>query len=304
MGQERNQLKVVLTIFCLPHEIDDLEYVVLQLKKGSLYLSKQVTWHFEITVCTSSTMVDWKKSSIPKSYFFDKLSRLYQLTDWCSRYFQTSDSILGSLSQKVFSLNRNPDADYYLWLDSDIVFDEKTLSIIESAIISLHGKHRYFFMTPEIVKIWDKTWDCLVNEKFINKPYGYQANNDPYIDCGVKGKISVEPVINSIPKQPRFKFGSGFFACLSRDLLSRIGLPKSFGQYGLEDTFIMWASEKLVKERDLDITQFKIKNLVVCENYKYRNYKQYENHLTMINRKDEFKQISEKNFSEELKIIQ
>jgi hypothetical protein len=33
----------------------------------------------------------------------------------------------------------------------------------------------------------------------------------------------------------------------------------------------MWAAEKLMTTTDIEIHQFKIKNLVICENYKYRN---------------------------------
>ena len=53
-----------------------------------------------------------------------------------------------------------------------------------------------------------------------------------------------------------------------KKLLDRITIPDSLGHYGLEDTFIMWGSEKLKIGQ-----QFKIKNLVVCENYKYRDNK-------------------------------
>ena len=81
-----------------------------------------------------------------------------------------------------------------------------------------------------------------------------------------------------------------------KKLLDRITMPDSLGQYGLEDTFIMWGSEKL------RIGQFKIKNLVVCENYKYRDNK----HLSIyksIDRREEFKQIAIKNFPLEIEIF-
>lgn len=296
-------MKIVISIFCLPHEIDDLEYVLIQLKRGAPYLSGKTQWVLDVTVCDADDMVDWKKSSLPKSYFFDKLGRLFALTDWCAKHFQTSGSIKGSLAQKRYSLERNSDADYFIWLDSDIVFDHQTLSVIEKWIYELHEDNPLFFMTPEIVRWWDTTWDCLVNEGYLNKPLGYQATNDPFIDCGIKGDISIENVSNNVPKQPRFKFGSGIFLCISRGLMKRIGIPQSFGQYGLEDTFLMFAAEKLVKEREETVQQFKLKNLVVCENYRYRNYKHYLNHLTVIDRKDEFKKISQANFSKELENI-
>ena len=96
------------------------------------------------------------------------------------------------------------------------------------------------------------------------------------------------------------KFAGGWFTCLSGQLLRRIGIPETFSHYGFEDTFIMWAAEKLMVTTDIQIHQFKIKNLVICENYKYRNNSHLLNHLSAFDKRDEFKKISEENFNQEL----
>ena len=62
----------------------------------------------------------------------------------------------------------------------------------------------------------------------------------------------------------------------------------------------MVGSEKLMREEKEIITQFKIKNLVVCENYKYRNNSHYLNHISVYDRREEFKQISNNNFQKEI----
>ena len=258
-------MKIVLTIFALPQEIDDLEITVLQLKKAAKYLSGRHQWAMDITVATSDYLVDWQRSSLPRSFFFDKLKRLHVLTDWCAPHFQTSDSMRGSLVQKVYSYNRHADADIFIWLDPDIVFDERTLSFIEMAVEELKSSGLYV-LTPEIVKMWDTTWDCIVNRDFLEKPFDYQKNNDPFSDAGIRGEIVLKEVVNNVPNQPRFKFGSGFFATMPRALFEAIPFPKTFGHYGLEDTFIMWAAEKLVRHRKAEIRQFKLEKLIVCEN--------------------------------------
>ena len=52
-------------------------------------------------------------------------------------------------------------------------------------------------------------------------------------------------------------------------------------------------------------TQYKIKNLVVCENYKFRNNVHITNYLASISRKDEFLKIAQSNFVKELeKVVQ
>jgi hypothetical protein len=293
-------MRIVISIFALPHEIDDLENTLNQLKRASKYLDNRHEWVLDVTLGISNDMVDWKHSAIPRSFFIDKLLKLSAHTDWCAKYFQASDEINGCVSQRKATLETHNDADYYIWLDTDIVFDDRTLKYIEESITTINSHYEYSIITPEIVKIWDTTWDCLVNENYMNKPLDYHKTNDPYVDCGVKGEISLSSVHNDINGLSRFKFGGGWFTCLSGKLLRRIGIPDSFSHYGLEDTFIMNAGEKLVRTTDINIYQFKIKNLIVCENYKYRNNSHYLNHISVFDRREEYKQIAIDNFNIEL----
>lgn len=296
-------MKIVISIFCLPYEIDELENTLTQLRKSSYYLDNKIEWTLDVTMCISNDMVNWNKSSLPKTYFIDKLLKLSSHTDWCLKTFQTSETIKGCVSQRRHSLKTYTDADYFIWLDTDIIFEERTLSYIESTIKTVSDQYQYSIITPEIVKIWDNTWDCLVNEQFLDKPIGYQKTNDPYKDNGIKGEISIQTIQNTIPNQPRFKFAGGWFTCISGNLLRRIGIPESFGHYGYEDTFVMWASEKITQTTSDEIYQFKIQNLVVCENYKYRNNSHYINNLSVYDRREEFKKIAESNFNLELEQI-
>ena len=286
-------MRIVISIFCLPYEIDELENTLNQLKRASYYLSGKNEWVVDVTVSLSDNLINWNKSSIPKSYFEDKLLKLSAQTDWCAKNFQTSTEINGCVSQRRFSLNKNTDADYFIWLDTDIVFEERTLSYLENTMEAIKNVTPYSIITPEIVKVWDTTWDCLVNEEFLDKPLDYQKTNDPYKDSGIKGDVTIESVRNNFQNQPRFKFAGGWMTCLSGELVRRIGVPESFGHYGYEDTFIMWASEKLIQTQQLDIQQFKLKNLVVCENYKYRSNYHYLNNLSAYDRREEYKKISE-----------
>ena len=297
-------MKVVISIFCLPYEIDDLENTLNQLKKASYYIDKKIDWCLDVTMCLADDMVNWNKSSLPKKFFEDKLLKLLSITDWCTKNIQTSTEIKGCVSQRRYSLEKHREADYFIWLDTDIIFDERTLFYIEQSIKGTNKDYLQTIITPEIVRVWDNTWDCIVNEQFLDKPLEYQKTNDPYKDSGIKGDISIVPVNNSNSPQSRFKFAGGWFTCISGKLLNRIGIPDSFAHYGYEDTFLMVGSEKLVREQNEEIHQFKIKNLVVCENYKYRGHYHYLNSLSVYDRREEFKKISHDNFLPELKIIQ
>ena len=181
-----------------------------------------------------------------------------------------------------------------LWEQSKIP-PEYFLHKYEKLRKNCYKDYPHSVVSPEIVKVWDNTWDCLVNEQFLNEPLDYQKTNDPYLDCGIKGDIGIETINNNIPNQPRMKFAGGWFTCISKKLLDKITVPDSLGHYGLEDTFIMWGSEKLRIGQ-----QFKIKNLVVCENYKYRDNKHLSKFIASIDRREEFKQIAHKNFPLEI----
>ena len=93
-------MKIVISIFCLPYEIDDLENTLNQLKRASKYIDKKIDWCLDITMCLADDMVNWNKSSIPKKFFQDKLLKLSSTTDWCTKHIQSSTDIKGCVSQR------------------------------------------------------------------------------------------------------------------------------------------------------------------------------------------------------------
>lgn len=289
-------MKYCISIFCLPHEIDDLELTLNQMKKAFRYVDEQ-NFILDITLALTGELTLWEQSKIPIDYFTHKYEKLRKSCDWITnKYFRVEQhsEVLGCVSKRRKVWKEHQNVDYHIWLDTDIIFDERTLAYIDSSIQSLNKDYPYAVVSPEIVKVWDNTWDCLVNERFLNEPLDYQKTNDPYLDCGIKGDIGIETINNTIPNQPRMKFAGGWFTCISKKLLDRITVPDSLGHYGLEDTFIMWGSDKLKLGQ-----QFKIKNLVVCENYKYRDNKYLTNFIAGIDRREEFKKIAHKNFQKE-----
>lgn len=289
-------MKYCISIFCLPHEIDDLELTLNQMKKAFRYVDEQ-NFILDITLALTGELTLWEQSKIPIDYFTHKYEKLRKSCDWITnKYFRVEQNseVLGCVSKRRKVWKEHQNVDYHIWLDTDIIFDERTLAYIDSSIQSLNKDYPYAVVSPEIVKVWDNTWDCLVNEQFLNEPLDYQKTNDPYLDCGIKGDIGIETINNTIPNQPRMKFAGGWFTCISKKLLDRITVPDSLGHYGLEDTFIMWGSDKLKLGQ-----QFKIKNLVVCENYKYRDNKYLTNFIAGIDRREEFKNIAHKNFQKE-----
>lgn len=275
-----------------------VERTLIQLKRASFYLSGKVDYHIDITMSVSDELFDWNESEIKSVFFSRKFNSLEKYTDWCTSNFriERNSDINGCVSQRRYTTNRYSDYDFHIWLDTDIIFNEMTLYYVESGSIGLCENHKHFVLTPEIVKVWDDTWDCLVNENFLDKPLNYHNTDcDPYKDTKIWGNVQLESVRNNIYGQPAMKFAGGWFTCLSNPLLQKIGIPESIGHYGIEDTFIMWGADKL----GIDY-QFKLKNLVVCEDYKYRNNNHYISSLSVIDRREEYKAIAHRNFNPEL----
>jgi hypothetical protein len=285
----------------MPHELDDLERVLIDLNKASKHISGD-NYEFYISFSVSDYLFDWENSKVDKQFFIDRFNSLKSLTDWAGKStYQIRDEIIGAFQTKRYAHLECKDATHFIWLDTDICFDERILFYMENAIDVIDNVDKYF-ITPEIVKYWDTTWDCLVNSNYLDKPLDYCKTNNPFVDCGEVGDVALETVFNNVPGQPQTKFGAGWFTLLSKPLLDRIPLPESMGAYGPDDTFLMWGIEKL-NQTGANIHQFKLKNFIVCENYIYRNRNHYDSIVKRIDRKEEFKKQSYSVFQEELNKI-
>jgi hypothetical protein len=293
--------KIVITTFIMPNEIDDLERVLGDLNKASKFIDGQ-NYELYLALSVDDYLVDWSNSTLDKQYFIDRFNSLKPLTNWASKStFNVRADIMGCTSLRRIAHKECTNATHFIWLDTDICFDDRVLYYIEASIdrIAETDNLQKYIISPECVKIWDTTWDCLVNENFLNKEVGYCRINNPFIDSGEVGDVELETILNNVPGQPKMKFGGGWFNCFSKPLLDRVPLPESMGHYGPDDTFIMWASEKL-NQKGEQMYQFKLKNYIVCENYVYRDRTHYDKLIQRIDRKEEFRTQANNSFSIEI----
>ena len=294
--------KIVITTFIMPNEIDDLERLLVDLNKASKFI-KGENYELYLALSIDDYLVDWSNSKLDKQFFIDRFNSLKQLTTWASKAtFNIREDIMGCTSLRRIAHNECKDATHFIWLDTDICFDDRVLFYMEASIDRLKQTDSHidkYVISPECVRYWDATWDCLVNENFLDKPLDYCKTNNPFVDSGEVNDVSLETLLNNVPNQPKMKFGGGWFNCISKPLLDRVPLPEAIGHYGPDDTFLMWGSEKL-NQKGEGIYQFKMKNYVVCENYSYRDRKYYDSLIVRIDRKEEFKQKSYSVFQQEI----
>jgi hypothetical protein len=279
---------IEIVIFVLPSELDDLGNSLKRLQKSSEYLSEEQRMNikFNVVMGISDEIIDWKSSTVTKKECIDKFFELIPLTSWSwGADFIPSTEINGCSSMRRIA--SYSDSTYYIWLDTDIIFDPVTLPHMLNAVKAVEYSYSEFVISPEIVRQWDSTWDCLVNDKFINKPIGYQATNNPQVDTVFQdGKLpTLVPIKNNALGQPYMKFAGGWFTLISSELLNRIPFPDGYSHYGYEDTYLMWGAQVL---QDPKIIQFKLKNIVVCENYHDR-YTSFDGMISFIDKREEYK---------------
>jgi len=285
---------IQIVIHTLPHEIDQLEQLLIRLKYNSNYLTNGEKILLDIVL--NCNLVEWDTSSLPKSFFINKFSQLEQLAKtWADTQFEVNEdgTIQGCVSHRRKSIEETK-ADALLILDTDIFFSHTLLYYIHNAVDVLKNTNPYFILTPQITPMWDNTWNPIVADKFKNDNIHFQSR-DPY-------KFT-QPISNNVVIKPidSFKFGGGWATVISTQLAKKIGIPKSLGHYGLEDTFIMYCSSML-KQKGLDVTQYILENEIIVEDHLYR-FNPYKNYLSTINKQEEFKKIAYENFEKELIIF-
>jgi hypothetical protein len=292
-------MKGIISIFALPQELEDLALTLERLKRNSVYLDGSVQYKIDITMSLSDELTNWENSKLPKEYIKERTTELVEkYLDWCLWDLNWDNpNILGCVSQRRMSLKNNQDADFFIWLDCDIVFKDTTLYYITSAYqMANETGLENIIVTPQFVKQWDNTWDVVVNKNFWNNQINYHLNSNIYFDSLPQlEEIEVKEI-------PSFKFAGGWFTLISKSLLNEVGIPESFGHYGLEDTFVM-ACSFMMRQKGKSVSQFILENLIVGENHKNKTNQTIKKYISAKDRKEEFKKIAHSNWETEISLF-
>ena len=277
--------KVLIQIFPMLKEIDFLERTLLLLKQNSFFIEKE-KYHLilDVTLPTSDYMVDWDNSILKKDYFVNRLKNLerYYL-GWCDEVsIKTDDNVKGLMDWILQTADSYTDVDDIIIIEPDVVFGPCTLGLFLESSLQAKTNSSNYIITSEYVKMWDSSWDTLVNSTYMDQPFNFRNTNDAFEDTyhlKNNGEVSLTPLVYGNNKY--FKFGGGWFTMYSKALLDTIDLPKELKGYGGFDNYVM----NFCYNKPELVTQYKIENLVTTDKHNYTEY--YDNYICSINRKQD-----------------
>lgn len=277
--------KILIQIFPMLKEIDYLERTLLLLKQNSLFIDRE-KYHLilDVTLPTSDYLINWEKSVLKKDYFINRLKNFekYYL-GWCDEYsLTTDDNVKGLLDWFSNTVNKYSDLDATIIIEPDVVFGPYTLSLYLESNLQAKNISPNYIITAEYVKMWDNSWDVIVNSTYLNEPFNFRNTNDAIIDTyhlKNNGEVSIKPLIYN--NQKYFKFGGGWFTLYSKPLLDTIDFPKELKGYGGFDNYVM----SFCYHMPHLVTQYKIENLVITDKHNYTEY--YDNYIYSIDRKQD-----------------
>ena len=278
----------------MPPELGDYNTMVDMLKNVSTRSSEKDYISLYVTLNLSSKLFNWDKSSVTRDTYINFFNEIKEKCVWAQELiFEVieDDSILGTTSQKHKAIKG--DYDQFIFLDGDMVFHKDTLRYVLDTSYQVDGM---YFITPQIVRLWDDSWDILVHQDYKHIPCvknGYYREHKPELTINQKIKNL------NVSLAPYFKFGAGWFTLYSKQVLDLIGIPKFLGHYGPEDTFLMYGSQLAVRKK-FDIKQYIIEGLLVSENKIYRKEFMKEG-LVYRDLKDNFREQAWAKFDDGLK---
>lgn len=282
----------------MPWELDHAMILYNQLSKSFFYFNKEDKIILESCLNVSDYIINWEESSISKEFFIKKYKTLKCLLPKEFKYNEKinnqSDKLYGHLDFERESISH--EVDFYMNLCPDMIFDEHTIPyMIEGA---KQIKNKYFVITPQIPKLWDSSWDSLVNPIYNNTPYEEWNQQDMFNIINNQNnstqEISLQPIQMS-------KY-AGWFDLYSKSYCEElVPIWDEWKGKGGWDLYSM-AVSNIFKQNGGDFQQYvlegkTISRLSYCGNFKELNLYSYYKDAIKLNPKT--KQLDQINSFEE-----
>lgn len=230
-----------------PWEIDDLDRQADQLIRSSYYIDADII----VDVTMNLEVVDWEESKLPASYFTDKFRYIEtKLKEYYQTNFDLDSTIRGCTDKRRQAAGK--EQDFIIWLDSDLYFPHQLLPLL--ILASKEITEEDYILSPEIIKYWDHSWDCITNEAFLDQPHNHRDYFDLY---SVDHFASQQEA--SVRKNNQIKFGGGWFNMIKSSIFNKVELVEELGSYAPDDTYLSYCGMKL------GIPQYILTGVVVSE---------------------------------------
>ena len=282
-----NKIKIVL--HCLPNELDQISWIIDQLKRSSIHVSKS-KFILDFTLNVSDQDVDWNNSVLSKDFCVEKFKLLFEKSPFINEY-KISENPTGCNTVRRNAIRNDDDVTHIIGLDPDLFFTEHLLFYLENAISSI--KNKYYIVTPQIFQLWDESWDVISHKDYKDIPRDEKFwLGDPY-------KLFKHEVSDVTLKElPYSKFDGGWMTMYNKDLLKLIDIPDSLGHYGLDDTFVVDCSNALMK-KGYDIKHYILQDVVVMEDRVYRS-SSMDPFISLVDHKSDMRDNSTVNYQNEI----
>ena len=256
---------IYISIHIFPHEIKNFQRIVEKINNALEFTDDR----YEIVLDVSLNL---NRQIINRNLFNTKHIKC-AFNDICKKSYckvlqrcTDADNFLGVNEHRRYTIQNSDEMDFIIFLDCDLYFNKRIIAHHLNGIDILKKLHTHFILSPQVVRLWDATWDCIVNEKYLNKNFKFHETQRPdeIVDREYGGV--------SIIRNDQFKWGGGWFNVISANLLKKVGIPKSFVGYGPDDTFLM-ESCKYMRTKQVDVSQYILKNMIVMEDRFYAKEK-------------------------------
>jgi hypothetical protein len=237
----------------MPHEIEMFEQFMTQYHRALSYLDENDNVTIKASLNLNPLLTDWENSDLKQDFFINKFNKLFNNIPNINEII-TDTSLMGTTQQKRESIKLN--FNQFIFVDADIAFPE---TLLKYQIMAAEHLQEKYIIIPQLVKLWDNSWDILVHKDYLDKNYGYYNEHKP--------ELTYEQTITDVTLQllPIIKFGCGMHTLYSKEFWDFIDIPQSFGGYGSEDSFAMMASS-LAISKGYKIDQYLLEGLYITEN--------------------------------------
>lgn len=253
-------MNIKIFMHLMPWELDDAfsAFSKISTLKRSFDTADTITIHTILNL--SSYLINWEKTSIPKQFFIDKYNYIHKILYEYKIKTEIYDGneLYGHLDFQRDLIDVN--TDYYISLCPDIYFNPHTIYYLIQGAKQIDTK--YFIITPEIPKLWDQSWDFLVNKNLNHYNYHDWENRNIHEIISISNNISEEP---EIEKSKQFKW-AGWCDLYNKNFYENL-LPCQIDWhgYGPWDFFGINICTLAKTQLKVDVDQYILRNQIIFD---------------------------------------